>query len=117
MHSNVRILFHSFSVRLNGCYEALEGGNTAEALVDFTGGVSEPLTLDGETLSQHGDQRRALFQMLARAHSCKSLVTCSIRVRKKKKKASVFLKDSAYTSTMIYVGLNTQRTHTNEATI
>ncbi|XP_053485140.1 calpain-5-like [Ictalurus furcatus] len=65
--------------KLNGCYEALEGGNTAEALVDFTGGVSEPLSLDGETLSQHGDQRRVLFQTLARAHSCKALITCSIR--------------------------------------
>lgn len=70
--------------RLNGCYEALEGGNTAEALVDFTGGVSEPLTLDNDALSQQGDQRRALFQMLAKAHSCKALITCSIRVKKKK---------------------------------
>ncbi|KAM9501339.1 calpain-5 [Clarias gariepinus] len=65
--------------KLNGCYEALEGGNTAEALVDFTGGVSEPLSLNGEQLSQNGDQRRALFQMLAKAHSCKALITCSIR--------------------------------------
>ncbi|XP_046707517.1 calpain-5-like isoform X4 [Silurus meridionalis] len=65
--------------KLNGCYEALEGGNTAEALVDFTGGVSEPLSLDGKTLIQHSDQRRALFQTLSRAHMCKALITCSIR--------------------------------------
>lgn len=66
--------------RLNGCYEALEGGNTTEALIDFTGGVSEPLSLDGEALSLRGDQRRALFQMLAKAHERKALITCSIRV-------------------------------------
>uniref|UniRef100_A0A4W4DNT7 Calpain catalytic domain-containing protein n=1 Tax=Electrophorus electricus TaxID=8005 RepID=A0A4W4DNT7_ELEEL len=65
--------------KLNGCYEALEGGNTAEALVDFTGGVSELLSLDQEALSQHAEQRRALFQMLAKAHSRKALITCSIR--------------------------------------
>ncbi|XP_028419875.1 calpain-5 [Perca flavescens] len=65
--------------KLNGCYEALEGGNTTEALIDFTGGVSEPLSLDREALSQHGDQRRAFFQTLAYAHERKALITCSIR--------------------------------------
>ncbi|XP_041634821.1 calpain-5-like [Cheilinus undulatus] len=65
--------------KLNGCYEALEGGNTAEALIDFTGGVSEPLSLDRESLKQHGEQRRALFQTLAKAHERKALITCSIR--------------------------------------
>uniref|UniRef100_A0A3Q3RIV6 Calpain-5-like n=1 Tax=Mastacembelus armatus TaxID=205130 RepID=A0A3Q3RIV6_9TELE len=66
--------------KLNGCYEALEGGNTAEALIDFTGGVSEPLSLDRETLSLHSDQRRAFFQTLAKAHERKALITCYIRV-------------------------------------
>ncbi|XP_026188136.1 calpain-5 [Mastacembelus armatus] len=65
--------------KLNGCYEALEGGNTAEALIDFTGGVSEPLSLDRETLSLHSDQRRAFFQTLAKAHERKALITCYIR--------------------------------------
>ncbi|XP_051918360.1 calpain-5-like [Hippocampus zosterae] len=65
--------------KLNGCYEALEGGNTAEALIDFTGGISEPLSLNRETLSLHGDQRKALFQMLAKANEHKALITCSIR--------------------------------------
>ncbi|XP_072315325.1 calpain-5 [Eucyclogobius newberryi] len=65
--------------KLNGCYEALEGGNTAEALIDFTGGVSEPLSLHREALSLQGDQRRALFQTLAQAHERKALITCFIR--------------------------------------
>ncbi|XP_008300315.1 calpain-5 [Stegastes partitus] len=65
--------------KLNGCYEALEGGNTAEALIDFTGGVSEPFSLDREALSLNGDQRRAFFQTLAKVHERKSLITCSIR--------------------------------------
>lgn len=71
-----------FISRLNGCYEALEGGNTTEALVDFTGGVSEPLRLDGGALSAHSRQKRVLFQTLAKAHRHKALITCSIRVRR-----------------------------------
>ncbi|XP_037539546.1 calpain-5-like [Nematolebias whitei] len=65
--------------KLNGCYEALEGGNTAEALIDFTGGVSEPLSLDCQALSLHSDQRKTLFQTLSEVHEHKSLITCSIR--------------------------------------
>lgn len=68
------------SFRLNGCYEALEGGNTAEALIDFTGGVSEPLSLDRETLNLHSNQRKELFHSLAKVHERKALITCSIRV-------------------------------------
>ncbi|XP_063043315.1 calpain-5-like isoform X2 [Engraulis encrasicolus] len=65
--------------KLNGCYEALEGGNTAEALVDFTGGVSEPISLARCSLMQHPDQRKTLFQTLSKAHSQRALITCSIR--------------------------------------
>ena len=32
--------------RLHGSYEALDSGNLADALVDFTGGVSELLALE-----------------------------------------------------------------------
>ncbi len=51
-------LYNFSFFRLNGCYEALEGGNTAEALIDFTGGVSEPLSLNQEKLIQHADQKK-----------------------------------------------------------
>ncbi|CAL8325407.1 unnamed protein product [Lota lota] len=65
--------------KLNGCYEALEGGNTAEALIDFTGGVSETLALGPRTLHRHADQQRALFNTLSRAHERRALITCFIR--------------------------------------
>ncbi|GCB84222.1 hypothetical protein scyTo_0024972, partial [Scyliorhinus torazame] len=64
---------------LNGCYEALDGGNTADALVDFTGGVSEPVALDEENCSGDLEKRKRLYQNLLKAHSRKSLISCSIR--------------------------------------
>lgn len=32
-------------IRLNGCYEHLDGGSLCEALQDFTGGVCETINL------------------------------------------------------------------------
>ena len=34
--------------RLHGSYEALDAGNLSDALVDFTGGVSELITLEAD---------------------------------------------------------------------
>ncbi|XP_033026764.1 calpain-5-like [Lacerta agilis] len=65
--------------KLNGCYEALEGGNTAEALVDFSGGISEPLALDEGGFGTDPEKRKELFQQLKKAHSRAALVSCSIR--------------------------------------
>ncbi|XP_067418011.1 calpain-5-like [Emydura macquarii macquarii] len=64
--------------KLNGSYEALEGGNTAEALVDFTGGVSEPLVLDTGEFEDAG-RREELFQALLQDHARGALISCSIR--------------------------------------
>uniref|UniRef100_A0A8D2IK26 Calpain catalytic domain-containing protein n=1 Tax=Varanus komodoensis TaxID=61221 RepID=A0A8D2IK26_VARKO len=66
--------------KLNGCYEALEGGNTAEALVDFTGGISEPLALGEGGLRGDAEKQRQLFQQLRAAHSHSALISCSIQV-------------------------------------
>ncbi|XP_067828278.1 calpain-5-like isoform X2 [Heptranchias perlo] len=65
--------------KLNGCYEALEGGNTAEALVDFTGGISELVALDKEDYGNDLEKRKKLYQNLLNAHSRGSLISCSIR--------------------------------------
>ncbi|XP_030042947.1 calpain-5 [Microcaecilia unicolor] len=65
--------------KLNGCYETLEGGNTAEALVDFTGGISEPICLEEENVSEDLEKKKKLFKSLTKAHSRASLISCSIR--------------------------------------
>uniref|UniRef100_A0A8C4RPF4 Calpain-5-like n=1 Tax=Erpetoichthys calabaricus TaxID=27687 RepID=A0A8C4RPF4_ERPCA len=65
--------------KLNGCYEALEGGNTAEALVDFTGGISEPVCLDQGKISEGQDERKHLYKNLMKAYSRGALISCSIR--------------------------------------
>lgn len=59
--------------RLNGCYEALAGGNTIEGFEDFTGGIAEAYTLDKAPEN--------LFQIMQRALSLGSLMGCSIDVR------------------------------------
>ena len=39
--------------KLNGCYELLKGGTTAEAMVDFSGGCSELVSLDSSKSDPH----------------------------------------------------------------
>eukprot|EP00061_Rhincodon_typus_P012805 g38764.t1 len=71
---------HCFPFRLAGCYESLDGGNTADALVDFTGGVSEPIDLVQGNFSTLEDQRLQLFEKLLKVFSREGLISCSIRV-------------------------------------
>lgn len=60
--------------RLNGCYEALAGGNTIEGFEDFTGGIAEAYALDKAPAN--------LFQLMQRALRLGSLMGCSIDVRR-----------------------------------
>lgn len=64
-----------------GCYEALDGGNTADALVDFTGGVSEPMDLVESDFKENGEKRNELFERVLKVHNRGGLISCSIRVR------------------------------------
>lgn len=59
--------------RVNGCYEALAGGNTIEGFEDFTGGIAEAYALDQAPAN--------LFQIMQRALRLGSLMGCSIDVR------------------------------------
>ncbi|GCC35401.1 hypothetical protein chiPu_0013884 [Chiloscyllium punctatum] len=84
-HSNSKNEFWSALVekayaKLAGCYESLDGGNTADALVDFTGGVSEPIDLVQENFSTLEDQRLQLFEKLLKVFSRDGLISSSIRV-------------------------------------
>uniref|UniRef100_A0A8C5DZ73 Calpain 5a n=1 Tax=Gouania willdenowi TaxID=441366 RepID=A0A8C5DZ73_GOUWI len=65
--------------KMCGCYEALDGGNTADALVDFTGGVSEPLDLLENGHKEDEDKRTELFERVLKVHVRGGLISCSIR--------------------------------------
>ncbi|GFG33019.1 hypothetical protein Cfor_10668, partial [Coptotermes formosanus] len=63
--------------KLHGSYEALADGHLADALVDFTGGVSETLDLKANDYDEQEDKRSMLFEKLmeeVKDHS----VMCSV---------------------------------------
>ena len=65
--------------RLYGDYESLIEGDTADALVDFTGGVAEKLVLMNINL-QDDQMKMALFRKLRDASENQALINCNIRV-------------------------------------
>jgi calpain-5 len=62
--------------RLNGCYEALEGGNATDALVDLTGGIAELFEID----KFRNNESSRLFQFMLKAHRDDAFMTCSVHV-------------------------------------
>nr|XP_014348911.1 PREDICTED: calpain-5 [Latimeria chalumnae] len=83
-HSNSKNEFWSALVekayaKLWGCYEALDGGNTADALVDFTGGVSEPIDLLEEDNNSDEAKRLEFFERVLKVHNRGGLISCSIK--------------------------------------
>ena len=62
--------------RLNGSYEAIDGGHLNDAIVDMTGGISERIDL--EKTSKVPDN---LFDLMVRTMYMKSMMGCSITVR------------------------------------
>ncbi|XP_034024396.1 calpain-5-like [Thalassophryne amazonica] len=65
--------------KLYGCYEALDGGNTSDALVDFTGGVSEQMDLTEDGYKEDEDKRNELFERVLKVHNRGGLISCSIK--------------------------------------
>ena len=60
--------------KLHGSYASLKGGSTCEALVDFTGGISEVVNL-----KKPGMSGAELFKLLLKAYNKMSLNCCSIQ--------------------------------------
>lgn len=56
--------------KIHGSYEALRGGSTSEALVDFSGGCSEHYNLK--------EAPQDMYQIMLKAHDRSSLMACSI---------------------------------------
>jgi len=71
--------------KIHGSYEALDGGNLSDALVDFTGGVSELISLESDTgvkLYDEDEQKLELYNRIHQEVSEHALVCCAIRAKK-----------------------------------
>uniref|UniRef100_A0A8D0L169 Calpain 6 n=1 Tax=Sphenodon punctatus TaxID=8508 RepID=A0A8D0L169_SPHPU len=82
-HSNMRNEFWSALLekayaKLAGCYEALDGGNTADAIVDFTGAVAESIDLVKGKYNESISEQMKLFEDLLKVHKRGGLISCSI---------------------------------------
>ena len=64
-----------YYVRLHGSYEALVGGWTEDALVDFTGGIGSRINL-----RKPGEVPSDFFQDILKQDKRNTLMGCSIKV-------------------------------------
>lgn len=66
--------------RLAGCYESLEGGNTGDAVVDFSGAVSELVNLEEGAFYKDQEKEDQLFEDLLKVYDRGGIISCSIKV-------------------------------------
>ncbi|KAK8746452.1 hypothetical protein OTU49_017024 [Cherax quadricarinatus] len=64
--------------KLHGSYEALEGGNLSDALVDLTSGVSAHLDLTVGGYTDDFEKRKQLFKMMSKEMNEHALMCCAI---------------------------------------
>lgn len=65
--------------KLSGCYESLDGGNTGDAVVDFSGAVSEAIKLEEEGYYKDQTKRDKLFEDLLKVYDRGGIISCSIK--------------------------------------
>lgn len=66
--------------RLAGCYESLEGGNTGDAVVDFSGAVNEVINLEEGAFYEDQKKEDQLFEDLLKVYDRGGIISCSINV-------------------------------------
>ena len=66
--------------RVYGCYDNLDGGELAEALEDFTGGIAEPINLEEGKYATDEPKRDELFKVMKAAHKNRALQAAAIPV-------------------------------------
>lgn len=79
-NSLIDLVYFIFILRLFGNYEVLDGGELAEALEDFTGGVSDTMNLKEMEVSEKIEERTGLFERMKKEMDRNSLMAASIPV-------------------------------------
>ncbi|KAG1683975.1 Calpain-5 [Nymphon striatum] len=64
--------------KVSGSYEVLEGGNLSDALVDFTGGISENIEFAPEGYATDEEKRKTLFKNMLEEMDAHSLMCGAI---------------------------------------
>ncbi|XP_034539001.1 calpain-5-like [Notolabrus celidotus] len=67
--------------KLAGCYESLEGGNTGDAVVDFSGAVAEAISLEKEDYYKDQKKQDQLFEDLLKVYDREGIISCSIKAQ------------------------------------
>lgn len=65
---------------MSGCYESLSGGNTGDAVVDFSGAVNEPVSLETGNYRTDPKEKDKLFSDLLQVYEMGGIISCSIVV-------------------------------------
>uniref|UniRef100_UPI00398F55A0 calpain-5-like n=1 Tax=Pristiophorus japonicus TaxID=55135 RepID=UPI00398F55A0 len=89
-HSNSKEEFWSALLekayaKLAGCYEALDGGNAGDAIVDFTGSVAETIDLQEVNYAKDIVRNLKLFEKLLKVYDRGGLISCSIHLKRDSK--------------------------------
>uniref|UniRef100_A0A665U1Y7 Calpain 6 n=1 Tax=Echeneis naucrates TaxID=173247 RepID=A0A665U1Y7_ECHNA len=81
-HSNEfwSALLEKAYAKLSGCYESLEGGNTGDAVVDFSGAVAEAINLEEGAFYKDQKKQDQLFEDLLKVYDRGGIISCSIKV-------------------------------------
>ncbi|TUP17201.1 Calpain-5 [Bagarius yarrelli] len=88
--------------RLSGSYESLSGGNTGEAVVDFSGAINEPLNL--KNYQRDPKVKTKLFYFLLEVSDNGGIISCSIAASSRERELRLpngLVKGHAYSVTAV----------------
>ncbi|KAG7236707.1 hypothetical protein INR49_000601 [Caranx melampygus] len=90
--------------KLSGCYESLDGGNTGDAVVDFSGAVAEAINLEAGAFFADQKKQDQLFEDLLKVYDRGGIISCSIKAQPheiENRMANGLVKGHAYSVTAV----------------